>query len=79
VAWDWPEYAAAAVVNKRRSWPDLTLLTRAHKIRFVTCRTAAMAAVTLFTTLLVGCSEAPSVPIQPTNRRVLAELISEIY
>ncbi|MEO0107612.1 MAG: hypothetical protein ABIK62_00330 [candidate division WOR-3 bacterium] len=27
--------------------------------------------------LLVGCSEAPVVPIRPSNRVVLAELITE--
>jgi len=31
-----------------------------------------------FAAVLLSCSEAPEVPIQGTNRRVLAELISEV-
>ena len=42
-------------------------------------KTAPMAAVLAFAMLALSCSEAPVVPVQPTNRRVLAELISEIY
>jgi hypothetical protein len=40
-------------------------------------RTAVLG-VALFSVLVVACSEAPVVPIQPTSRRVLAELITEV-
>jgi hypothetical protein len=41
-------------------------------------KTAPLAAALAFATLVLSCSEAPVVPVQPTNRRVLAELISEV-
>ena len=40
-------------------------------------KTTPLAAVFVFVTLVLSCSEAPVVPVQPTNRRVLAELVSE--
>ncbi len=40
-------------------------------------KTTPLAAAFVFVTLVLSCSEAPVVPVQPTNRRVLAELISE--
>jgi len=40
-------------------------------------KTAPLAAVVAFAALLAGCSDAPVVPVQPTNRRVIAEVISE--
>ena len=40
-------------------------------------KTAPLAAVLVFATLVLSCSEAPVVPPQATNRRVLAELVSE--
>jgi len=49
----------------------------ANKIVFMTRKNAAMAVVLASAVLLAGCSEAPVVPIQPTNRRVFAELIGE--
>jgi len=52
---------------------------RAHKINAMTRKTAPLAAALAFAMLAAGCSEAPVVPVQPTNRRVLAELISEVY
>ena len=58
-------------------WPDLTVLAPASKITFMTCRTVPLAAALAFATLVLSCSEAPVVPIEPTNRRVLAELVGE--
>jgi len=55
----------------------LTALTPAPKITFMTRKIAPLAAATAFAMLVLGCSEAPDVPVQPTNRRVLAELIGE--
>ena len=46
-------------------------------ITFMIRTNAAIAAILAYAVLLAGCSEAPVVPIQPTNRRVLAELIGE--
>lgn len=43
----------------------------------MTRMTPTLAAVIGFAALALSCSEAPVTPIQPTNRRVLAELISE--
>jgi hypothetical protein len=40
-------------------------------------KTAPLAVALVFATLMLSCSEAPVVPVQPTNRRVLAELVSE--
>jgi hypothetical protein len=40
-------------------------------------KTAPLAAAFVFVTLVLSCSEAPVVPVQTTNRRVLAELVSE--
>lgn|GEM_PF-2133070 len=55
----------------------MTALTPAPKITFMTRKIAPLAAATAFAMLVLGCSEAPDVPVQPTNRRVLAELIGE--
>jgi hypothetical protein len=41
------------------------------------CRTAPLAAALVFATLMLSCSDAPVVPVQSTNRQVLAELIGE--
>jgi hypothetical protein len=38
---------------------------------------AAAGFAALAVLLLLSCSEAPVVPVQPTNRRVLAELVGE--
>lgn len=43
----------------------------------MTRKTPTLAAAIAFAVFALSCSEAPVVPIQPTNRRVLAELISE--
>jgi len=43
----------------------------------MTRKNLPLAAALVFATFMLSCSEAPVVPIQPTNRRVLAELISE--
>ena len=59
------------------AWPDLTPLVHALKITFMTRKNLPLAAAMALATLVLSCSEAPVVPIQPTNRRVLAELISE--
>lgn len=40
-------------------------------------RNTPLVAAFVFVALVLSCSEAPVVPVQPTNRRVLAELISE--
>jgi hypothetical protein len=40
-------------------------------------KTRALAAAVGFAVFALSCSEAPVTPIQPTTRRVLAELISE--
>jgi hypothetical protein len=56
----------------------LTAPAYASKITFMIRKTAPLAAVLVFATLVLSCSEAPVVPVQPTNRRVLAELISEV-
>jgi hypothetical protein len=55
----------------------LTALAYASKITFMTRRIAPLAVALVFATLMLSCSEAPVVPVQPTNRRVLAELVSE--
>lgn len=57
--------------------PDLTLLVPASKITLMICRTVPLAAALAFATLVFSCSEAPVVSVQQTNRRVLAELVSE--
>jgi hypothetical protein len=41
-------------------------------------KTAPLAVALVFATLVLSCSEAPVVPIQPTSRRVLAELVAEV-
>jgi hypothetical protein len=41
-------------------------------------KTAPLAAALAFAMLMLSCSEAPVVPIQPTNRRVLAEMVDEV-
>ena len=51
---------------------------RAHKITFMIRKTAPMAAVLALAMLSISCSDAPVVPARSTNRRVLAELISEV-
>jgi hypothetical protein len=43
----------------------------------MTRETSTLAAAVGFAVFALSCSEAPVVPIQPTTRRVLAELISE--
>jgi hypothetical protein len=40
-------------------------------------KTAPMAAALVLATLVLSCSEAPFVLVQATDRRVLAELVSE--
>jgi hypothetical protein len=40
-------------------------------------KTAPLSAAIVFAMLVLSCSEAPVVPVQPTSRRVLAEVISE--
>ena len=55
----------------------MTVLAPTSKITFMICRTVPLAAALAFATLVLSCSEAPVVPIQPTNRRVLAELVGE--
>jgi hypothetical protein len=55
----------------------LTVSAHGLKITFMTRKTAPLAAALAFATLVLSCSEAPVVPVQPTNRRVLAELVSE--
>ena len=55
----------------------MTVTVHAPKITFMTRKTAALAAALAFAVLVLSCSEAPVVPVQPTSRRVLAELISE--
>jgi hypothetical protein len=49
-----------------------------HKIEFMVRRTVPILALAVFAVVLLSCSEAPEVPIQGTNRRVLAELVSEV-
>ena len=56
----------------------MTPLAHALKITFMTRKTAPLAAAIAFAILALSCSEAPVVPVQPTNRRVLAELVSEV-
>ncbi len=56
----------------------MTVLAHVLKIIFMLRKTAPLAAGLTFATLLLSCSDAPVVPIQPTNRRVLAELVSEV-
>jgi hypothetical protein len=55
----------------------LTPAAGVFNITFVTRKTPTLTAAIGFAVLALSCSEAPVVPIQPTNRRVLAELISE--
>ena len=55
----------------------MTPPAHAPKITFMVRKTTPLAAAFVFVTLVLSCSEAPVVPVQPTNRRVLAELISE--
>jgi len=55
----------------------LTPPAHALKITFMSRKTTPLTAAFVFMTLVLSCSEAPVVPVQPTNRRVLAELISE--
>ena len=55
----------------------MTALAYASKITFMTRKTAPLAAAIAFATLVLSCSEAPVVPVQSTNRQVLAELIGE--
>jgi len=43
----------------------------------MTRKTRVLTAAVAFALLAFSCSEAPVVPVQPTNRRVLAELIGE--
>ena len=56
----------------------MTVLAPTSKITFMTRKTAPLAATVAFAMLVLSCSEAPVVPVQPTNRRVLAELIGEV-
>jgi len=55
----------------------LTPAARVPKITFMTRKAAPLAAVFAFSVFALSCSEAPVVPVQPTNRRVLAELVGE--
>ena len=55
----------------------MTPPAHALKITFMSRKTTPLTAAFVFMTLVLSCSEAPVVPVQPTNRRVLAELISE--
>jgi len=55
----------------------LTVSVPASNISFMTCRTLPLVAALAFASLVLSCSEAPVVPVQPTNRRVLAELVGE--
>jgi hypothetical protein len=43
----------------------------------MTRKTPALTAAMAFAVFAFSCSEAPVVPIQPTNRRVLAEVVTE--
>ncbi len=40
-------------------------------------KTVPLAAALAFATVVLSCSDAPVVPVQPTNRRVLAEMVGE--
>lgn len=55
----------------------MTALAYASKITFMIRKTAPLSAAIVFAMLVLSCSEAPVVPVQPTSRRVLAEVISE--
>jgi len=55
----------------------LTVSVPASNISFMTRRTFPLVAALAFASLVLSCSEAPVVPVQPTNRRVLAELVGE--
>lgn len=55
----------------------MTPLAQVLKITLMSCKTTPLAAAFALMTLVLSCSRAPIVPVQPTNRHVLAELISE--
>ena len=44
----------------------------------MTFKSPTLAAAIAFALFAASCSDAPVVPVQPTNRRVLAELVSEV-
>ena len=56
----------------------MTALADALKITFMIRKTAPLAAALVFATFVLSCSDAPVVPAQSTNRRVLAEMVDEV-
>ena len=55
----------------------MTVLAGALRLTLMLRKTVPLAAALVFMNLVLSCSDAPVVPAQSTNRRVLAEMVGE--